>query len=402
MSKSKGNPLKVHSKVHFLKMKYSIGFYTGGGKVKDWADLPDIEKQNKLKKDWYVWWSFRDPKTDLLQRQEPNIKLGINIHKTKSGRLKAMKEIKKELIDLFNSGYSPYENEKLEKKISIDFAFKEALSVKIKEVKVRTYEDYSLRLKRFEQFLIKNGFLNIEEVDKKTTSKFLNSFSAKNSNNYRAALSSIFTVLSDLSYVDYNFVKELRTKKTAPKKIEIPSDKEVETAIYLLKKQDQVLLIYIYLVSYMFWRPIETVRIDIENINLKDKRIVVDTKAKANKTKLIPDIVLKDLELFINKRTKGPLFELNAKQEKDRRGYLSARFKKFVLSNGLNTSITPYSFRHYNITKLYKIIRCELSVKDTIDKLSLITGHTSNAIWNYIQVNDVELPEDYSNLLKNT
>lgn len=38
--------------------------------------------------------------------------------------------------------------------------------------------------------------------------------------------------------------------------------------------------------------------------------------------------------------------------------------------------------------------------EDTIKKLSLITGHESKAIFNYIQVNDIELPEDYSELLK--
>lgn len=41
-----------------------------------------------------------------------------------------------------------------------------------------------------------------------------------------------------------------------------------------------------------------------------------------------------------------------------------------------------------------------MTKSQAIDELSLITGHTSNAIWKYIRVNDVELPEDYSNLLK--
>lgn len=399
MLRKKGNPLKIHSKVHFFKMDYSIGFYTGGGNIEDWHKLSKDDQKAKLQKNWYVWWSFRNPETQQLERQN-NIKLGINIHKTKASRLMVMQDIKLELLDLLKTGYSPYELPSVEPEyIDIDYAFREALKVKKKEIKERTYEDYHTRLKTFNEYLKKNGYVKIREIDKNIVSNFLNRFSAKNSNNFRAAISSVFSVLSDLSYIDYNFIKELRAKKTESKKAYIPSKKEIERTIKLLKQQDFILLMYIDFVSYMFWRPVEVVRIKIENINFDKRSITVDTKSKKNKVKLIPSIILENIKEFVNGKN-GFLFELNAKKDKDKRSYLTDRFKKFILLNELDSRMTPYSFRHYNITLLYIELRKKLSKEDTIKELSLITGHTSKAILNYIHANDLELPKDYSNLFK--
>ena len=64
------------------------------------------------------------------------------------------------------------------------------------------------------------------------------------------------------------------------------------------------------------------------------------------------------------------------------------------------TDFKLYSFKHTFITKLYLEFRKGYTKKRSIEKLSIITGHSSNAINNYITVNDLELPEDYSEMLK--
>ena len=399
MLNSKELKAKVHSKVHFFKMKYSIGFYCGGGDIENWNQLTKSAQQKKLQKDWYVRWSYRHPQTKLLTRQNPNIKYGVNIHKNKKDRLKAMIEIKTELESLLKSGYSPYDVTNAEPEhITIQFAFSEILRVKKKEVKETTYKDYNSRLGIFERFLDKNGFKNIKEVDKKIVSNFLNSYNAKNSNSFRAVLSSGFSTLSDLDLVDFNFVREIKNKKTLTKQVKIHSEAEITNAIKLLETDEYQLLVYIYLVSYMFFRPLECVRLEIKNIDFKARTISVETKAKAKKIKLIPNIIIKELQLFVNNR-KGKLFELHAKSNIDKRGYLTNRFKKFRVRHNLDSELTPYSFRHYYITKIYLELRKDLTIEETIKQLSLITGHTSKAIFNYIHTNDLELPEDYSNLL---
>jgi len=71
---------KVHDSVHVFdqKMNYSEPkIYTGGADVSKWSKLTKQERENALLKDWYVYYSFRDPETGKLTRQQ-NIKLGAN------------------------------------------------------------------------------------------------------------------------------------------------------------------------------------------------------------------------------------------------------------------------------------------------------------------------------------
>lgn len=66
----------------------------------------------------------------------------------------------------------------------------------------------------------------------------------------------------------------------------------------------------------------------------------------------------------------------------------------------LGKGYSLYSFRHTYITKVYKKLRKQFTIDETVEKLKLITGHESEAIQRYIHLIDAELPEDYSDLLK--
>ena len=97
-----------------------------------------------------------------------------------------------------------------------------ALSIKKSEVKNTTYKDYLSRINRFKEFLGNRNKLegNINEVTKRDVSQYLNTFEgAKNRNNAKIALNSIFNILSDESYIDFNFVREIRNKKIVQKQI---------------------------------------------------------------------------------------------------------------------------------------------------------------------------------------
>jgi hypothetical protein len=62
--------------------KYSISLYTGGINIKHWSRLKKAEKEKALKKNRYICWSYRNPETGYLGRQD-NIKAGVNYYKTK-------------------------------------------------------------------------------------------------------------------------------------------------------------------------------------------------------------------------------------------------------------------------------------------------------------------------------
>lgn len=358
-------------------------------------------KDYDLSKRWYVYYDYLNPETNKFVRQTP-ITLNVNrLYKTKSERLAYLKDLVLAIETLLKKGYSPYDVAKEDNQDWQD-AFKFALSVKKKEVKQTTYKDYKSRLSLFEAFLISQGhrFSYIKEIDKKCVNAFLNTIKgAKNRNNTRASLSSIFSVLADHDIIEANFIKEIRNKKTEQKAIKIYSEKEITHIIELLKEQDKTLLIFIYMVSYMFIRPIELVRIKIDDIDLKNKLVKFGSKTKELKTKIIPDIIYNDLKEYLENK-KGYLFDDSIGNEINKRNYYTKRFRKFRERNNIDVDLKLYSFRHTFTSKVYLELRKEYNKEDTIKHLSLITGHESKAIHNYIQVNDIELPEDYSKMLK--
>lgn len=115
----------------------------------------------------------------------------------------------------------------------------------------------------------------------------------------------------------------------------------------------------------------------------------------------ILDIIYDDLKLFVDAK-KGRLFDFKATSDIDKRNYITKRFRLFREKYNIDSDLKLYSFRHTFITRLYLELRKNLSKEETIKELSLIIGHTSKAIFAYIQTNDIELPEDYSKLLKNS
>ena len=58
--------------VHDFKMIQPFSepkIYTGGVDISGWSKLSKTQKSDTLSKDWYIYYSYRDPKTDKLRRQ---------------------------------------------------------------------------------------------------------------------------------------------------------------------------------------------------------------------------------------------------------------------------------------------------------------------------------------------
>jgi len=288
---------------------------------------------------------------------------------------------------------------------SIDFCLDFALKIKQNEVKQTTYKDYKNRINQFKKFLTTQELLYkpIKELHKQHVTSFLKQFKGKNRNNIKIVLSTIFSTLSDENYIEFNFIKEIKTLKTQPQPITLYTQKDIEKITKLLHKHDYTLLLFIKLVSYMFLRPVEIFRIKIENINFENKTITIPTKTKSQQTKIIPTILFQELKTFAQNKNNF-LFKPNNFTEwnlndNDKRNYFTRRFARFRKKFNIDNKFKLYSFRHTYITKIYLELRKTKSKEETIKELSLITGHQSKAIHNYIQVNDIELPKDYSHYL---
>ena len=420
--------------------------------MKNNFSTPKIYTANgDLKKRWYVYFSFRNPKTGRLKRITPFYG-DANKHKTKSDRMFVLSVYKHKIEMLLKKGYNPFEDnsdlfikekqkqgivkdQNAEPKIlvtttpeivtktpetikskTISEAFEFALNLKKKLVNEVTLKAYKSRSNALRKFLEKSypDVVYIDQLTKSMVVQFLNSILEKNSprtrNNFRIEISTLVQVLEENEIIPLNFVKNIPVLKSSPERHKSYSKQLDDDIFNYLEEKDSILLLYIKFISYNYLRPIEVNRIKIKDINLKERTISFKAKNKPLKTKIIPDILLENIPDLTELDPEAYLFtpeKLGAKwetSENNKRDYFSKRFKKVVKDHfNLDKNYGLYSFRHTYITKLYREIRKTSSPFEAKSRLMLITGHsTMTALEKYLRDIDAELAEDYSELLKIT
>lgn len=408
------------------KRKYTEPkIYTGGIEVSKWSKYSNEQKENALKKQWFVYFSYRNPKTDLLEKQS-FIKGGVNHYKTKEERLEILETYKRNLSRILKDGYNPYEPEGDKTEIvSVIDAFAFGLNLKKSAMNDNSFIRFKSRIKRFEVYLESNGFTQrfITSVDKKVVLNYLNqvldSSSPRNRNNTRTDICTMFQLFEDNDIIPLNFVSKIKLLKAPPKRNKSYSEEKLEFIYEYLKVNDPNLLLFIKFVSYNFLRPIEVCRLRVEDINLKAQTLSVKAKNKLVKEKIIPSILMKELSFLSNFNSTDFIFSPKGEPsdweatDDNRRDYFTKRFK--ALKDFFNEKVKDgdknyfvlddeygiYSFRHTFITKIYRELRKTLSPFETKSKLMLITGHdTMVALEKYLRDIDAELPEDYSDLIK--
>src|SRR5680860_233004 len=99
----------VNENVNVFRMKLNFSepkISTGGVDVNKWSSLTKAERTRAIDKDWFVYFSFRNPTTGKLKKQ-PFIKGGVNRLKTKKERLAFFKIIQRNLLLLLEAGFDP-------------------------------------------------------------------------------------------------------------------------------------------------------------------------------------------------------------------------------------------------------------------------------------------------------
>jgi integrase len=440
--------LAVHDTVHDLPMKTNYSepkIFTGKADVSKWNKLSRQEQNEAISKDWYVYYSFRNPETGKLVRQT-NIKYEANRYKTAKDRFEYLKNIQFKVSILLKKGYNPFlDNTELtnkyygkvnpvdttievitekeiipeqvsvvvKKELTIREAFEFGLKNKINVLGKASYSNYQGRIKRFLAWLDNNEITSssgISTLNKKVLNEYLNfileTSRATNRNNTRADLSSLVQVLVDNELMSINFVKSISILKATPERNKTYSIKQESDILNYLKVNDPILLLYTQFIIYNLLRPIEVNRLKIDDLDLEGKKLFVKAKNKAVKVKIIPQKIIDLLPDFSQMNKNHYLFtptkfggEWEA-EENNRRDYFSKKFKVVKDHFGLNDDYGLYSFRHTSITNLYKEFIKTLTPNETKSKLMEITGHqTMQALEKYLRDIDAALPEDYSHLL---
>jgi integrase len=442
---------KVHGKVHdpAMKLDYSKPkIFTGGVDINSWSKLSANDKKEALSKSWYVYYSFRNPKTGKLKRQT-NIKGGANQYKDKKSRYHILSKLQESLAYVLAEGFNPYNDnssladfieteilnpEEKPKKIkneikvneveskdeptlvlcSIDEAITLGLDTKEKVLNENSYVRFKSRINRFKEWLKVEKIdlkKDITTINKKLVIRYLNNVlqktSPKNRNNTRTDLGSLFQTLVDNDVIQTNFVREINVLQSKPERNKTYTPKEQKEIFEYLKVNDNVLYLFVQFVSYNYLRPIEVCRLKVGDIDVSDKKVYVRAKNKPVKIKIIPDILIEQLPDLLKMNKKDYLFTPDKiggaweTKEGNKRDYFTKQFKKVKDHFGLGIDYGLYSFRHTFITRLYREFAKTQTPLEVKSKLQLITGHTTmKALEAYLRDIDAVLPEDYSKHLK--
>ncbi|MEM7485019.1 MAG: tyrosine-type recombinase/integrase [Bacteroidota bacterium] len=410
---------KVHTKVHIMRSRkdYSISFYTGGVNVDRWSELSEEEKTSALSKPWKIIWWYRNPLTGKMVRQK-DVKKGVNLLKTMHERMKFMRDYRRAMKETFDEGYTPdmYINTNDGEYQTMDTrkAFALALEIKKELVGDTTYKGIKLDADNFLKFLRRENRdrHDIKLISRKIVSDYLDHVlkrtSAVSRNRARKNLSSLFTVLSNKFLIETNFIKtDIPKVKSQRKSDPRFTWKEMQKLSAEMEKQVPYLKLYSKVACYMFMRSIEVARLRVGDIDLKNREIYFDQKTKHGKRKAIPAILIDELSSYIgNSPEESVLFTPYAKpdiwnvSDVDKRGYHGKMLTKVKRAVGISDSRGFHAMRHFYITETYLELRNKgFNESRTVEELSKITGHDSDAIHTYIHVNDIEKPEDWSELI---
>ena len=450
--------LAVHKNVHVLPMKLNYSepkIYTGGVDISNWSKLSFEEKRKALNKPWYIYFSYRNPETNKLKRQ-PNIKAGVNKLKTKRERYSFLKTMQKALLQLLEYGFNPYEDnssleasifnsnilvtkkidknslqkeihqqvlevdskkevskEKKDIETSIKDAIKLTLDLKVNMMNRNSFVQFNSRIKLFEKWLQEKSYYenSIDFITKRIIIDYLNDVlkrtSARNRNNSRTDIASMYQLLEDNEVIKLNFVRKIPVLKSTPKRNKTFTPKQEEVVNKYLEANDPHLLLFTKFISYSILRPIEICRLRVIDVDVEDRKLYVKAKNKPVQIKIIPEILLNlipdlsklDPESFLFGRYK--IGEPWNAEETNKRNEFSARFKKVKDYLNLGQEYGMYGLKHTYLTKLYRGFRKTMSSQEAKSKLMTISGHsTMVALEKYLRDIDAELPQDYSKFLK--
>ena len=406
------------------------------------------DAKGDISKRWYLYFYYRDPQDGKMKKQKPIFK-GANRFKTKHERMEVLNTYRKALLKLLQDGFSPYDtNEQTQTRLtkhrtSTDttekiiestpvekgYPVKKALAFALKQRESDWTKKSAGSMKghynRFIEWLNDNDLLlkDISTLERNHITTFINGLKTKpkkktdtpkplapkTKNNFRATLSTLFTVLEDEKIIPQNFIGSIKQKKSSPKKNKPFSNKQVEDIRKHLDTHDPYLRVFIQFMSYAFLRNKEVCNIRIKDIDLDSKRIFIGTKVESQTA--IP--IIKELEdvisaMQIEKYDRNDYLITRFGHPKawnteadNKSGYFSKRFHTNVREPlELDMEHSLYSFRHTAAVNIFKSLRDTGMPHDQIlFRLMSITRHKSIAgLKNYLRDIGATLPEDYSNI----
>lgn len=372
-------------------------------------------------KRWYVYFYYRNPTTNKMEKFKEYC--GINAYKTVAERKQAGTGWVDAFNVLLNQGMNPFDKTALTPKTfdqltyTVKTGLEYAYNNKLGSWKGATASDYKTRLGVFMEWVYLNSLenLDIRELKEVHAIAFMNwlikpvplgrGVGGTSQDNYKRCLSGLFGKLVKDKIIVKNIIAEIETKKDDPIKNTPFTGKEVKIIRDYLLENDKQLYHFIQFVIYTFLRPREIIRLTVEDINLKEKYLHVETKTKRKQVKKLVGPIISFLEeINVSKLpSKAHIFTNTGKVEvwtaieKTKVDHFGHRFEKVKNHFGFNKDYGVYSFRHTAALDLfYSFMKQGMTEREAVLKLMPITGHASEtALRNYLRDVGGMLPKDY-------
>lgn len=378
------------------------------------------------KKQWYVYYSYRNPFTGFMQRIKDYC--GLNSYKTAAERLEAGKAWIKAYELLLDNGFNPFDAKGIEEKdmpgeiaktvYTVKSGLQYAYDNKLGSWKSSTADDYLFRMGVFMEYAQMNKFdhMDIRELRDVHIIGFLNwlinpkgrNVGNTSQDNYKRAISGLLGKLKKDKIISANPAAGIETKKDRPKKNKPFTPEEVRKLRDYMLQHDKKLYEFVMLIIYTFLRESEIIRLRVKDIHLEQGFLYADTKGDTQAIKKMIDPICR---MFANKNlaafpeeahifTNTGEIEIWEAKEKSKVDHFGNRFKKVKRVLGFGKDYGLYSFRHSAALDLYfSYVRKGFNDHESVLKVMPIIGHQDpETTRNYLRDIGGMIPKDYTDL----
>lgn len=338
-----------------------------------------------LKKQWFVFFSYRNPNTGKMQRFREY--KGFSAYKTKAEKYQWAQSLIEELRIKLKNGWNPFTgdekvvyNDNLEYQHvakeygrqrssirDIRYYASQFLDQKKKEVRPSTYTTYKSKFRYLEKFLEKKDLAGSHPAvfTKVNAEAFIDYLQGernagnKSINEYTTLMRSLWNYMVEQNAIRENVFSRVKRLKSKSNKPRIYNDTLIGKLKAIMERMDPQMLIIIKMIFNCLIRPGELRKLKIKNIDFARGRIAIPAEiAKTNKQRIVdvPDYFLQDLIEKKYDKAPGNYFIIGVDGEPSARmvgrNYMYSRFRKIREEAGLSQEYWLYAWKHTGMVEL--------------------------------------------------
>jgi integrase len=248
--------------------------------IKNFIRCRLCDMNGDITKQWYVYYSFRNPETNKLELHKKYISKRC---KLKMHRYNIAKEIINKYNEMLECGYNPYEQYKC-LTIKEAFEFLERYR-KNKTDKLKTVQTDRYVIKKFMRFLQTKNLksIRLEEFSKKNAQDYFDwllieeELSNRTCNNHLLFLRTYFNEFLRREYITKNVFSGIKKLNQKDATIVAYTKEQIEIIKNRLPAYDSDLWAFISFIYYASMRTIEITRLQRKNIDIDNNIILIDS-----------------------------------------------------------------------------------------------------------------------------